>query len=272
MNDRNAATTAVTVAIAGLTVTVECDEPHVVAGLRERYRPFLAEQIAPFKATVEVTDRTPAPARRDTNVLFHDDVLRFTTVGYDGDVDVDAQRAHLQLLSDRPVEDVDYFVRVIYALLAFRDGGMLFHAAGVVRDGRGYLFFGHSGSGKTTVARLSSDDVVLNDDLVLLLPEGDGWRVYATPFWNPTQVAPTRHDAPLAAMFRLVQDTRVFVEEMRYGQAVAEIVSNVPVIPDDPQRTAALLERSRRLLEVVPVYKLHFLPDDSFWHVVMQTR
>ena len=67
-------------------------------------------------------------------------------------------------------EEVEYFLRVIYALLVFQAGGLLFHAAGIVRDGQCYLFFGHSGSGKTTVARLSSTDLVLNDDLVVLIP------------------------------------------------------------------------------------------------------
>jgi hypothetical protein len=133
------------------------------------------------------------------------------------------------------------------------------------------VFFGHSGSGKTTVARLSSDAVVLNDDLLLLMPSEhrQGWTVYSTPFWNPTQVSPAGSlSAPLADMFRLVQDQTVYQEEMEPGQALAELVTSVPVIPADPTRLVSLLERGNRLVSSVPIFKLHFLPDASFWDVI----
>ena len=59
------------------------------------------------------------------------------------------------------------FLRVTYALLLIRHGGFLFHSAGMIRNGCGYLFYGHSGSGKTTVSRLSQNHVtLLSDDLV----------------------------------------------------------------------------------------------------------
>lgn len=258
----------VRVSIAGLTVALTCDAETLTGRLRERYRLFRTDQPADIHASVRVAGSRRTSALLDTGTTFRDGVLYFTAPGYDGTIDVEAGRADLTISSQYPAEEVEYFLRVIYALLAFQRGGLLFHAAGIVRNGRGYLFFGHSGSGKTTVARLSADDVVLNDDLVLLMPAEDGWRAYATPFWNPSQVQPTRQNAPLAAMFRLIQSKEVSVETLRPSQAVAEIISNVPIIPDDPQRTPGLLVRSRELLRTVPAYRLYFLPDDSFWHAV----
>jgi hypothetical protein len=136
------------------------------------------------------------------------------------------------------------------------------------------LFFGHSGSGKTTVARVSRDDIVLNDDLLLLIPGNSGenrkirWIANATPFWNPTQVSPSNHSGPVVGLYRLVQDIEVYLEPMGAGQALAELISNIPVIPDDPSRIEILLNRVNEFLESVPAYRLHFLPDDSFWNVI----
>lgn len=254
--------------IAGLTVSLTCEAKTLTGRLRERYRLFLTDEPADVHAVVRVAGSRRTSALLDTGTTFRDGLLYFTAPGYEGAIDVDAGRADLTISSQQPVEEIEYFLRVIHAVLAFERGGLLFHAAGIVRGDRGYLFFGHSGSGKTTVARLSAEYTVLNDDLVLILPADAGWRVHATPFWNPTQVEPTREDAPLTAMFRLVQNKQVFTEELRPSQAVAEVIANVPVIPDDPRRTPELLVRCRRLLRSVPAYQLHFLPDDSFWHAV----
>jgi hypothetical protein len=55
---------------------------------------------------------------------------------------------------------------------------------------------------------------------------------------------------------------------MRPGQTLAELVSNIPVIPDDLSRGDELLKRCAMLSEDIPVYCLHFLPDSSFWEAI----
>jgi hypothetical protein len=164
---------------------------------------------------------------------------------------------------------VDYFLRVVFALVVFQAGGMMIHGAGILHKGSGYLFFGHSGSGKTTVSRSSVKDEVLNDDLVALIPQENTWRMYSTPFWNPTQVEPKPLAAPLATMYRLVQDKSVFLEPFKPGQALAEFVANIPIIPSNPAQSGILMERCLNLLERVPAHQLHFLPDDSFWRAIV---
>jgi len=269
-------------AIASLRVELHCNDQRLIDQLQARYRQYLAPGTPHLTADVHWSGRSHAGYLADANMTFADGTLYLAAPGYDGAVDVKQGRARLQLSSTDPASDVEYFLRVCIALLAFEHGALLFHAAGIARKGRGYLFFGHSGSGKTTVARLSPDDLVLNDDLVLLMPGEQGWTVHATPFWNPSQVNPSTlrqaqgsgqrptspQSAPLAAMFCLVQAQEVRLEEMGQGEALAELVANVPVIPADPARSHELLEVGRRLLRSVPAYRLHFLPDASFWSVV----
>jgi hypothetical protein len=130
------------------------------------------------------------------------------------------------------------------------------------------VFFGHSGAGKSTVARLSAPDQVLNDDLIAFLPGGDGWIIDSTPFWNPTQTRPNPLRGPLAGIYRLVQDNCVYSESMSPGQAVAELLASVPVIADVPVHRHMLIRRCVEIQEHAPVKFLHFLPDASFWKFV----
>jgi len=144
----------------------------------------------------------------------------------------------------------------------------MLHAAGIMRDKKTYLFFGHSGSGKTTISRLSTNKLVLNDDLVILMPENNGWQVYGTPFWNPTQVKPAAQNAPLVGLYKLVQDKSVFLKSIPASEALAELISNVPIIPADPGRTLKLIARLSEIMNSAPVQKLHFLPEPSFWDII----
>jgi hypothetical protein len=195
--------------------------------------------------------------------------LHFAADYYTGTIDLAQQQGQLTFTSLHPFEAADYFVRTALALLAFEAGGLLFHAAGLAYHDRGYAFFGYSGSGKTTVARLSPHARLLNDDLVVLLPQAAGWNMHATPFSNPTQVQPAgRQRVPLTALYRLVQDRRVFLEALDPAVAIAEVVASSPIVCADPDRAFALLDRAAQLTRAVPVQRLHFLPDASFWDVI----
>ncbi|MBA3942944.1 MAG: hypothetical protein H0X37_00105 [Herpetosiphonaceae bacterium] len=260
------------ISIAGMSVTVSCDDARLASALRERYHTFPLTARYTFVVQVHLSGATTVSGGSsllDSELIFRQGVLHLVGSSFAGVIDVQNATAELTLTSPQPLEDVEYFLRNVYALLTFRAGGLLFHAAGIVRDHRGYLFFGQSGSGKTTVARLSLHDLVLNDDLVVLMPTAEGWILHATPFWNPTQVRPTGPAcAPLTALFRLVQARTVYAKPMDAGQALAEFVSSVPVVAGDAQLVNLLLARGHSLLRTIPMYALHFLPDASFWNTV----
>jgi len=264
----------INLAIAGIRVRLACDNHRLTELLRGRYRDFLSDGQPYLEAVVTLSDQPGLSSLLNAEIEFQGGVLRFIASGYQGNIDAGAGRAELQLSSVRAVEEVEYFLRIIYAVAAYENGGLLFHAAGIVKGEQAYLFFGHSGAGKTTAARLSKRYLVLNDDLLLLLPGSPDsqdpwvWSAYATPFWNPTQVRPAAAGAPIAGLYRLVQDKKVYLEPISKGQALAELIANFPVIPDDPGRNEGLISRALSLLKAAPAYRLHFLPDDSFWNVI----
>lgn len=80
---------------------------------------------------------------------------------------------------------LDCLLRVVYATLLPRVGGMLIHGCGLRHAAIGVIFPGVSGAGKSTLARKAPDaDDVLSDELVAVRRLDDGWRVFGTPFWG----------------------------------------------------------------------------------------
>lgn len=230
-----------------------------------RYRAFLVDHLSLLNLTVEVLgDRSLF----ETNLNINGAAVQFNSPGIKGAIDFESQSGNITLDVKRPFEAVDYCLRVVYSILAYRSGGILLHAAGIVKNAQAYLFTGHSGSGKTTIALVSEDASVLNDDLVMLLKNENKWLVYGTPFWNPTQVKPNHGHALLGGIYFLVQDKIVFLEVPSYGQALAEIISNVPVISVAPEYANGLICLGSKILGETSYYRLHFLPDSSFWELV----
>ncbi len=185
--------------------------------------------------------------------------------GFEGYVSTEEGYAELRLHPDARAADVGYFMRVALTCQAFARDALIFHTAAVLHRGRGYAFFGTSGSGKTTASRLSAPDPVLNDDLVVVRPEDTGWVMAATPFGK--RRGDVRH-APLSALLRLVKSPEVSVDRLPPGRALAELVANSPVVSGDPEWLPLLMARWESVLRDVPAYALQFRKDASFWEAM----
>jgi hypothetical protein len=189
---------------------------------------------------------------------------------YAGFINPNTLEANLVFKSWNPINDIDYFLRIIVAYGLFRLGGLLLHSAGIVRSDQAYIFFGHSGSGKSTVANYSANDIILSDDLVGLLPTEKGIFALSTPFWNFGGEISKKCNAQVFGLFHLIQNTRVFIEPLRTSMAISEILSNIPVLAMDESICDQLVDNIRNIIHKVQVYSLNFKRDDSFWGIVEQ--
>ena len=66
--------------------------------------------------------------------------------------------------------------------MALEDDCLFFHGAGIINNNSGYVFFGPSNAGKTTVTEFSTNYSILGDDMVMLRKSNGKFHVYATPF------------------------------------------------------------------------------------------
>lgn len=253
--------------------------------LRDRYRPFLHRARAAGAAapalvislrTVEVNQFLALPKGGGEIYRMERRVSEkgFSVWSYEfaGSLDVRERTATLGLvqseghLFDRGLEN---FLRVLTAAYVLERGGLLIHAAAIVRNGRAFVFFGPSGSGKTTVTHLSPRDVILSDDLALILPGPEGYRAAGIPFGMAHHRIPqTNASFPVASLNRLVQSTEVDVEPIAGGRALAELAGSLPFVMQEPAQASRALETARRVLGSVPVRRLYFRRDESFWTVI----
>lgn len=140
-----------------------------------------------------------------------------------------------------------------------RIGGALLHAAVAVHAGRGWVFAGRSGAGKSTMSGLcrAAGWRVLNDDRVMVFRRAGEWRVAGTP-WHGTGAFAEAAEVPLGGIFLLRQARDERLEPLPVSQARLALldVAAVPWFEDTwSQQT---LDGLNRLAEDIAPCRFHF--------------
>ncbi len=165
---------------------------------------------------------------------------------------------------------VENYIRSAVAWQAATRGGALVHAASSVLHGRGYLFYGESGAGKSTMSACNRRGRVISDDLSLVLPDDDGRpALIGSPFRGTyTGGPPVQGRFPLAAGFRLIQASQAAVRTVSRVRAFSELVGNLPFVAEKFAEREDLFDAVRTLFSDVPLAHLEFCKDDSYWDAI----
>jgi hypothetical protein len=148
--------------------------------------------------------------------------------------------------------------------LLARGRGVELHACGLRDlDGRGYLFIGHSGAGKTTSARLweKAGVLILSDDRIILrCLDGKVW-MYGTPWHGEAELAaPVRTE--LTQIFFLGRGARNEMVALREPEAVAQLFTRSFVPFYHPAGLDYSLKLLQQVARAVPCAELRFVPDE----------
>jgi hypothetical protein len=144
-------------------------------------------------------------------------------------------------------------------------GGVMVHACGVVAEGAGYLFVGHSGAGKTTTAllweRQSGARVVCDDRIVLRRKDGK-ILMYGTP-WHGSGRLASPEAAPLQAIFLLEHGERNELRPIAGADAVATLIARCFLPYHNRAGVASAVALFEEILAEVPCLRFRFVPDES---------
>jgi hypothetical protein len=147
-----------------------------------------------------------------------------------------------------------YYLTVIH-------GDVMIHASGINSNGKGYLFSGVSGKGKTTMAKLwdNRGAKVIHDDRLIIRKTDDGYTMFNTPVYND--------DRPLESALNKIfliehgEDNKLI--PVKGANAVSLVMVNCIQHNWDYNIITGLLESVSFLCDKIPVVKLYFTPDVS---------
>lgn len=157
-------------------------------------------------------------------------------------------------------------IMIVYAFATAAYGTLLIHASVIRNSGKGFLFLGVSGTGKSTHSRLwlnyiPGSDLMNDDNPVVRLLEHQV-VVYGSP-WSGKTPCYRNIQAPIGAFVRLEQKKENVIRKESTLYAFAHLLSSVSTMKWDREVYNQICSTISGILALIPVYHLGCLPDEA---------
>lgn len=149
---------------------------------------------------------------------------------------------------------------LLYYLTALK-GDIFIHGSGVLHKGRGYLFTGRSGRGKTTMADIfhKAGSGVVHDDRLILRQKDGGVYMYNTPVYNNEKYKKSM----LSSIYIIEHGSSNEYLALRQPEAMTAVMANCIQHHWNIGLIENLTEAIHRLVMMVNTKKLKFVPDST---------
>ena len=151
---------------------------------------------------------------------------------------------------------------MMFTLATAGKGTLLFHAAVVSQEGKGYLFLGPSGTGKSTHAQLWLEHIegteLVNDDNPVVR---DG-VVYGSP-WSGKTPCYRNVSVPIGGIVMLSQAPYNKIRRLSGIEAYVDLAESVGGMPWNIRISEDLHQKMNKLASTVPMWHLECLPDEA---------
>lgn len=171
---------------------------------------------------------------------------------------------------------VSNFLMMIYTFATAPRHTLLVHASVVSYRGKGYLFLGKSGTGKSTHTALwlrhIAGSCLLNDDnpLVAIDPATGTVTVHGSP-WSGKTPCYLNEQVPISAFVRLEQAPRNHIARLTDSHAFAALLPSCSCLKQDERIYRGVIDTVTRVVTRVPVFHLQCLPDEAAARLCQQT-
>jgi hypothetical protein len=268
----------VDLAIAGMAFAFVTSIDAVAVALRLVFADFLSDPaVTPTVLSVVEPGERSEEDRATPELVVDEDSIRATTYNLTAVVDRAAGVAHIKtgLTESDDVHALTFvlenYLRMIFSVSILDRDGVLLHSAGVIREGKGYVFSGHSEAGKSTSAAFSYElgYTVLSDDLNLLLLRDGRVYLHGVPFRGGACPVPTTSGtAPIERLVYLRQDSRDFLEPISVPLAASLLTEQVPFVSFQPATVDRVLDLCYHIAHLQPMHILHLRRSPAFWQIL----
>lgn len=275
--------------VAEHTFQLEMPDSCPLWGMLQQYDPFITDPSAEplFKVTLVsslpecelvpliVEEPEPGASRIDLYGAGGSYLIRmapFATAPLSAEfmISGDMREGRLKILghsASSALYGVNNSLMLLFAFATADKMTLEMHSSVTVNDGKGYMFLGKSGTGKSTHSSLWLKHIpgseLLNDDNPIIRVGEDGvTRVYGSP-WSGKTPCYRNAEAPVGAIVRINQAKENIITRYSVLEAYASVYSSCSGFKADRKMSDGLHRTLEHIALNVPCYKLDCRPDEE---------
>lgn len=157
-----------------------------------------------------------------------------------------------------PVLRIRYLGSALQQIMPYFNGFVM-HGSGLEVRGKGVIFTGFSGMGKTTQARMwrrYRDAIIINGDSPLIRQTDAGIKMYGTP-WCGTSGESVNRAIPMGAVVLVTRSKENYVEQITGDEAVMAVYTSLFYFSRNREDFERFFPVYENIVRQIKVYRLH---------------
>lgn len=185
---------------------------------------------------------------------------------YQIEVDQDYTTAEIRVYDSLALKHA--LMNLYSSFIVNKGWGLLIHSSCVIENNSAHIFAGHSGAGKSTVAKLSTPRRLLSDEATIVKISKNDIQVYDSPFRSELYTDAEQVNIPLDSIQILHQSPFNKRTSMEKSDSLVQLLDKIFYWAWMSDETKKALDLLKILIEKVPVYNLHFQKNETFWDLI----
>ena len=263
--------------IANFIFEFKSKQNRMLGILEKRYNNFAIKAKAEFSFEVNFLKKSSLPFR--PSIIFKEKKWIISRGDFYCALDMKNKKGLLEI-SPR-VQSFDSFLRVLCSWLLINNNGFILHAAAILKNGKGYVFPGKSGAGKSTISKMfqrtekgrkgEGNNLLLTDELIPVRIEKDKIKIYGSPFWGEMKNKGKRIPGgiKLEKLFFLKKSKTNVVSKIGKGEFYKRILRCIMNFSKEKNDFLKIFKAISRVYLKTEISDLKFSNrDDSFFNII----
>jgi len=265
---------SVKICIADFPLKISCSNIHLLNRIKSRYSSFIKKYKDPsFELKIDLLEeQMEVPiefAIKPTVKNIIDFEIKFNSEALPK-FKIDLKKKIATLVTQEvSMAKIDFLIKLFYyTMFPIRDIFCI-HASSLIKNNKGYIFFGPSGAGKTTICNSLKNGVVVHDDVTLIKFEKNKFKIYPHPFRKlktKKNFKIIKRPVEVKGIFQIIQSKNNKLLETKKSEVM------LPLMRQNMFRSFNHLKKQdqliNKLFKYAKIYKLEFRKKCDFWKIL----